>query len=102
MVIARRQGFSNEQWTIEGANLLTLKYRAAGVFSADPSQMVRPNDCTIRNAWTANRAVAALNYKRDRFDYLWLIDVPSLDSRLLAGMQPVWRGPGSILYRLQQ
>jgi len=102
MVIARRQGFSNEQWTIEGANLLTLKYQAAGVFSADPSQMVRPNACTIRNAWTANRAVAALNYKRDRFDYLWLIDVPSLDPRLLTGMQPVWRGPGSILYRLQQ
>ena len=45
MVIVRRDGFSNDQWVIEGVNLLDLKYRAAGYFAADPSQLVRPNDC---------------------------------------------------------
>ena len=102
MVIVRRDGFSNEQWTIEGANLLTLRYREAGVFSADPSQMVRPNRCAIPNASTIDRALTILDYKRAQFDYLWMIDVPPWDRRLTAGMTPVWRGPGSILYRLQQ
>lgn len=98
MVIVRRYGFSNDQWTIEGANLMTLKYTGAGVFSADPSQIVRDEDCPGKPAWTIDRALAAI--PRDRFDFVWLIDVGSHDPKLLAGMQPVWRGPGSILYRL--
>jgi hypothetical protein len=76
MVIVRRDGFSNDQWLLEGVNLLDLKYRAAGYFAADPSQLVRPNHC------------------------VWLIDVPPYDHSLVAGLQPVWRDPGSILYRL--
>jgi hypothetical protein len=70
------------------------------VFSADPSQMVRPNGCNLKNAWTVDRALGVLNTGRERFDYLWLIDVPPLDERLLVGMRPVWRGPGSILYQI--
>ena len=42
MVIVRREGFSNDQWLLEGVNLLDLKYRAAGYYAADPSQLVRP------------------------------------------------------------
>jgi hypothetical protein len=32
---------------------------------------------------------------------VWLIDVPSYDPETVADMQPVWRGPGSILYKTQ-
>lgn len=45
MVMVRRDGFSNDQWLMEGANLLNLRYNAAGYFAADPSQIVRPNNC---------------------------------------------------------
>ena len=38
MVMVRRDGFSNDQWLMEGANLLNLRYKAAGYFAADPSQ----------------------------------------------------------------
>jgi len=100
MVIVRREGFANDQWTIEGANLLSLKYKAAGIFAADPSQIVRGNNCGGKNGWTIDHALQAI--PRDRFDYLWLIDVDPYDPRLVAGLQPVWRGPGSILYRLEQ
>jgi hypothetical protein len=31
---------------------------------------------------------------------LWLIDPPPYDPKLVADVQPVWRGAGSILYRL--
>ena len=100
MAIVRRDGFSNDQWTIEGANLLTLKYARAGAFRSDPSQIVRDNNCGPRNDWTIDRALAEVGNSRRRFDYLWLIDPGAYDPRLVAGMQPVWRGPGSILYRL--
>lgn len=97
LVIVRRQGFTNDQWTIEGANLMKLRYRQAGIFSADPSQIVRSDRCG-GNYWTVDRALRAI--QRDRFDYVWMIDPAPYDPKLVAGMQPVWRGPGSILYRL--
>jgi hypothetical protein len=98
MTIVRRQGFSNDQWTVEGANLLSLRYREAGVFSADASQIVRDNNCSGKGIWTIDHALGSI--RRDRFDYVWMIDAGPFDPRLVAGMQPVWRGPGSILYRI--
>lgn len=98
MVIVRRHGFSNDQWVIEGANLLGLQYRGAGAFSADPSQMVQPNACDAREFWPIDSSLRRL--PRDAFDYLWLVDAPPFDDRLTQGMQMVWREEGSILYRL--
>jgi hypothetical protein len=97
MVIVRREGFSNDQWLLEGVNLLDLKYRAAGYFAADPSQLVRPNNCRDFLHRQINESLAAL--PRNDFDYVWLIDVPPYDPSIVAGMKPVWRGPGSILYQ---
>ena len=97
MVIVRREGFSNDQWLLEGVNLLDLKYRAAGYFAADPSQLVRPNGCRDRLHRMIDQSLSAL--PRDDFDYVWLVDVPPYDHALVAGMRPVWRGPGSILYQ---
>jgi hypothetical protein len=98
MVIVRRDGFSNDQWLLEGINLLDLKYRAAGYFAADPSQLVRPNGCRDGLHRTIDTSLAAL--PRGDFDYVWLIDVPPYDASLVADLPVVWRGPGSVLYRL--
>ena len=98
MVIVRRHGFSNDQWVIEGVNLLELRYAAAAAFVADPSQRVRPQGCGIGPLLSINDALREV--PRNAFDYLWLIDPPPFDPALTEGMQPVWRGPGSILYRL--
>ena len=97
MVIVRRDGFSNDQWLLEGVNLLDLKYTAAGYFAADPSQLVRPNRCIDPLHRTIDDSLA--NLPRGDFDYVWLIDVPPYDPRTVADMKPVWRGPGSILYK---
>ena len=97
MVIVRRQGFSNDQWLLEGVNLLELKYRAAGYFAADPSQLVRPNGCRDPIHHTIDESLA--NLPRRDFDFVWLVDVPRYDPSLVTGMTPVWRGPGSVLYR---
>ena len=97
MVIVRREGFSNDQWLLEGVNLLDLKYRAAGYYAADPSQLVRPNRCRDPLHRMIDVSLAAL--PRADFDYVWLIDVPPYDPSTVADMKPVWRGPGSILYK---
>ena len=99
MVVVRREGFSNDQWLLEGVNLLDLKYRAAGYFAADPSQLVRPNHCLDPLHRMIDDSLTHL--PRKDFDYVWLIDVPPYSPETVADMKPVWRGPGSILYKTQ-
>ena len=77
MVIVRRHGFTNDQWVIEGANLLGLAYSGAGPFSADPSQMVQPNDCRRREYRTVDQSLRLL--PTQGFDYVWLLDPPPFD-----------------------
>ena len=102
MIIARREGFSNDQWQIDGTNLMKVIYYDAGVFREDPSQMVFPEWCAGRRKqkrlWTVNKALKAI--PRDKFDYLWMVDVPAYNPELTRGMTPVWQGRGSMLYRL--
>jgi hypothetical protein len=100
MATVRRHAFSNDQWAIEGANLLSVHYRAAGRFIADPSQIVKPSQCANRDHWTPDRALASI--PRDAFDYVWLVDVPAFDPRQVADMQLIWRGPGSLLYAIRR
>ena len=52
----------------------------------------------FRRQGEVERAIRAI--PRGRFDYLWLINPPPLDRKLTESMHPVWRGPGSILYRI--
>jgi hypothetical protein len=99
MVIVRREGFSNDQWLMEGLNLLDLKYTAAGYFAADPSNLVRPNRCPDRIHRSIDASLA--EFPRDAFDYVWLVDIAPQDPTLTEGLTPVWRGPGSILYRIR-
>src|SRR5438309_5179916 len=92
MVIVRRDGFSNDQWLLEGVNLLDLKYIKAGYFAADPSQLVRPNHCIDALHRMIDDSLSSL--PRNDFDYVWLIDAPSYSPATVAGMKLVWRGPG--------
>jgi hypothetical protein len=98
MTIVRRHGFSNDQWVTEGLNLLSLRYRETRPFTSDPSQIVRVRRCTGKIYWNTSTALQAI--PPGKFDYLWLVDFPGFDPRLTAGMTLVWRGNGSILYRL--
>jgi hypothetical protein len=101
MVIVRKDGFSNDQWVLAGMNLLTLRHTSAGVFSADPSEIVHPVSCNGRlSHWSINRAMSALPH--DAFDYLWLIDPPQFDPRLLTDMKEVASGPGWYLFRFDR
>ena len=101
MAIVRREAFSNDQWAIEGANLLTVRYREAGHFSADPSQIVRPAECAKVPLLSVDQALAAI--PRQAFDYVWAVDLsPPEEPQALADLRPIWRGRGSVLYAIEK
>ena len=98
LALERRAAFSNDQWSMPGAQLLTVKYRAARGFAHDPSEIVTPFQCS-REWWRPiNRAL--LYFPRDAFDYVWLLRPPPHDPRMLQGLVPVWRSGSSVLYRV--
>ncbi|MDB5722699.1 MAG: hypothetical protein JWP15_3317, partial [Alphaproteobacteria bacterium] len=98
MAVVRRQAFSNDQWSVPGAQLLQARYREGEPFTRDPSQLVRTPGCDSKRWRTLDESLRLL--PRRAFDYVWLIAPPPYDRRLTAGMVPVWRSGGSVLLRI--
>lgn len=101
MAVVRRRAFSNDQWVMPGAQLISVHYDAPLRFVRDPGQIVVQRTCrTIpREVWLpVNRALALL--PRDQFDYVWLIEPPRYDPHLVRGMEEMWRSGRSVLYRI--
>ena len=66
--------------------------------AADPSQLVRPNGCRDFLHRQVNDSLMGL--PRKDFDFVWMIDAPPYDEKLVADLPVAWRGPNSVLYRL--
>lgn len=99
MAIVRRQTFVNDQWLTPGAQLLTLRYRDAGRFSHDPTQLLRAPGCRARNEPLLAETLA--HFPRHAFDYLWLIDRPRGELPDDPGLVRIWQGDASgALYRI--
>ena len=88
MVIVRREGFSNDQWLLEGVNLLDLKYTRRGLFRGRPVAAGAAEQLPRRAAPPDRQIAAAL--PRNDFDYVWLIDVPPYNPQLVAECR--WSG----------
>lgn len=98
MAIVRRHAFSNDQWTMAGAQLLQVHYWAGWPFIRDATEVVTLRPCRGEVWRTMNQALAT--FPREAFDYVWLIQPPPYDPRLAEGLQPVWRNGRSVLYRV--
>jgi hypothetical protein len=98
MAVVRREAFSNDQWSVAGAQLDRSAYMEAGAFRKDPSQIVRLHDCPVNRWPTLDSSLRA--FPRAAFDYLWLINPPAFDRSLVKGMVPVWTNDRSILFRI--
>jgi hypothetical protein len=97
IAIVRKRAFSNDQWELAGAQLLTTNKPDAGYFKSDPSQVVIDGPC--RDRWrTLNWSLK--NLPLGAFDYVWLMDPPRYDARLTQGMTPVWRDGPDALFRI--
>jgi hypothetical protein len=100
MAIARRHAFSNDQWTMAGAQLLAVRYQAGWPYIRDPTEVVTSRRCP-REVWrTLDTSLAT--FPRDAFDYVWIMDPPDYDATLTAGLIEVWRDGRSVLYRVDR
>ena len=102
MAIVRRAAFSNDQWDMEGAQLLRSNYPAGTPlekhFGRDPSHMTTPPGCRSRVWFPLNKSLAF--FPRDKFDYVWLLDPPAYDVRNVRGMSKVWSDGSDALYHI--
>jgi len=100
MVMVEKRGFSNDQWDMAGAQLMAVDYPAAGAFSHDPTEIVTERQCPRQRWMTIDETLAW--FPRRAFDYVWLIDPPPYDARLVADLRPVWRAGTSVLYKVPE
>ena len=70
----RRDAFVNGQWTMPGAQLLSIKYAPAKGYAEDPTQVMRPRRCRARRARSIESSLAL--FPRHAFDYVWLVNTP--------------------------
>ncbi|HEY7809470.1 MAG TPA: hypothetical protein VIA98_03710 [Allosphingosinicella sp.] len=99
LALVRRDAFSNDQWSMSGAQLLTARYPSPDHwFSRDPSQQVLARHCRGERWLTLDESLAM--FPRDKFDHVWLINPPPYDPALTSGLQEVWRSGRSVLYRV--
>lgn len=100
LAIVRRDAFSNDQWTMAGAQLLQVRYQAGWPFNRDPSQIVTERRCGGESWRPIGLALAT--FPRDAFDYVWLIDPPAFDPAAATDLEPIWRSDRSGLYRVEK
>jgi len=92
--IIERDAFVNEQWAIPGQQYLTIRYRDALPFVADPSQLVHPVGC---EEFGHDLPHALVSFPRAAFSHVWLIGY-RLPRPRLAGLVSVWTNGQSELY----
>jgi hypothetical protein len=100
LAIVRREAFSNDQWALAGAQLLTIKKSDAPGFVEDPSQFVTDNACKRPDWRSLNRALAEV--PRGSFDYIWLLNPPKYDAANAANMRKIWESGNDTLYAVNQ
>ncbi len=98
LLLERKLAYTNDQWSMAGAQQLTTRYHAARGYAHDPSQVVTDRHC--RGEWWRPVAMALNNFPRDAFDYVWLLNPPVYDAALTRGMTPIWRSGRDVLFRI--
>ncbi len=96
LAIARRRAFSNDQWPVEGAQLLTIRHPVAGRFASNPSQLLR---CPAEDPGGLDRAIREI--PRTAFDHVWLIGLPTVPPPI-PGTTRIWATGTSALYRINR
>lgn len=100
LAIVRRHAFSNDQWAMQGAQLLDVHYTKGEPFTRNPSQVVTQRQCGVATWLPIDQALEQI--PRGAFDFVWLIKPPQFDPILMSDWEAIWRGEdGSILYAVK-
>ena len=98
MAIVRRDVFTNEQWELEGQQLLRIRNLAARPYLGDPSQLVYPTVCAVMGS----RFATAINtFPRASFTHVWTIGFPPGTARS-SDLQLSWTDGNSAVYRVRR
>jgi hypothetical protein len=100
LALVRRDAYANDQWSMAGGQLLTVRYLDGTWFAMDPSQIVVREPC-YRQRWITTEQSLTW-FPRDAFDYVWLINPPPYDPRALKGLTPIWRKGNSMLLKVDR
>ncbi|MCT8001060.1 hypothetical protein NZL82_04115 [Sphingomonas sanguinis] len=98
LALERKLAYANDQWSMAGGQLLTVRYAPAKRFAHDPSEIVTQRRC--RGQWWRPVDTALKLLPRDAFDYVWLVHPPRYDESLTRGLTPIWRSGRDVLYRI--
>ncbi len=98
LALERKLAYANDQWSMAGGQLLTVRMKNARGFNHDPSQIVTDVKCA--REWWRPIAVSLARFPRQTYDYVWIVQPPKYDRRLEAGLIPVWRNGTSALFRV--
>lgn len=91
IALVRRLAYTNDQWSMPGAQLLTARYGAAGMFAHDSSEIVTPGWCP--REWWKPIDFSIARFPREAFDYVWLIRTPPFNPRHASDLDRIWRSP---------
>lgn len=94
--ILERDAFTNEQWAIPGQQYLSVRYRQALPFVADPSQLVYPDRCDEQGRSLSH---ALATFPRTGFSHVWIIGHRLARPRH-SGLVTVWSNGRSALYEV--
>jgi hypothetical protein len=100
LAIVRRSAFANDQWTMAGAQLISVKKNDAPGFVKNPSQLVTETKCP-GNYWTV-LDTALRSLPKNAFDYVWLIDPPRFHHESVNGLTQIWANGRDSLYRIDR
>ena len=100
IAIVRRDAFTNGQWDVPGAQLLTPLGAAGTKFNADPSNLVRSGRCPRDLRGVLAQRIAAL--PRDRFEFVWIFGFSPAALPVWPGLEPVFADEATILYRIER
>lgn len=98
LALVRRGAYTNDQWNMAGAQLMTIRKRDAKGFAHDPSQIVTETKCPGEIWRTGTQALERL--PRAAFDYVWLVDPPR-GTIVPADLNSVWSNGKDSLYRIE-
>jgi hypothetical protein len=98
IALVRNHAFSNDQWVMAGAQLLTIRKSDAPGFVADPSQLVSHRKCPTELWGSLETSLA--RFPRAAFDMVWVID-PLGDVSVPGDLKPVWTNGLDTLYRIE-
>lgn len=96
LAVVRRDVFVNEQWALDGQQLLRIRHPVPLAFRSDPSQLVFPDGCPVVGTRLAP-AIAA--FPRSAFTHVWTIGFPPGAAKA-RDLRLVWSNGRSALYRV--